>query len=77
MGHLRAVGWRLVELEFGLIFPIDRLVRKQPGSRNHRGRHAVSDKDDDVFSLFAVGEREDLPNAFGLGAIVVGEHNII
>ena len=77
VGHLVAKDRELVHGHPGLVFPVDRLVGDQAGSRDHVGGHAIGDEEDNVLRLGALRRVADNPVGGGGGAIVVGQHGLV
>jgi hypothetical protein len=77
VGHLRTIGWSLIQFQSRLVLSIDRFVSKKSSRGNHRSGHAVSEEEDHVLCLFAIRQWLDFPSSSGLGSIVVGEEHII
>lgn len=77
MGHLRAVAGGLVKSHVGLVATVDGLVGKETSSRDHRSSHTVTNEEDEVLGLLAVGNRLDLPGSLLGLTTVEGEDDLV
>lgn len=77
MGHLVAQDGELVHLHRSLVLAIDAAVGDQASGRDHVGRHAVTDEQDDVLGLTLFGDVTDDPIGSGCLVVVVGQSGLV